>query len=321
MEGVMNWRDHRDYDKLRPYANLLAYLDRIGARAKNFKKFVVDEVDAKGYPRSVVEVRLRDGTIECKVSPGAPAGIDYQPTEAELAAIEAELADDSIPRLPTSAPVLVLPDSLDGVDLSSVDPSHYYVYRSQDGSSVLMIQWRKDGRKPDWPYSYWSDGVWRNMEPDEPLPLYGLDQIKGNFVMIHEGAKTAQYIQALCDDRDSRHPWVEGLRGFKHLGWPGGVHRAGDVDWEPIKRLGNGATICIVCDRDVGGESVISRISRRLQGQKVMALMFDERFPRPSTSPRSGLTPPPSRRGTGTAGTQGRASATACSRRPGRPRR
>jgi hypothetical protein len=46
-----------------------------------------------------------------------------------------------------------------------------------------------DMKKIDLPWSYFSDGEWRNIEPGGLLPLFGLDQLStASMVCIHEGA-------------------------------------------------------------------------------------------------------------------------------------
>ena len=119
------------------------------------------------------------------------------------------------------------------------------------------------------------------MEPDGPLPLFGLDRLKeamreGLDVMLHEGPKSARNTQALVAN-GADHPWIQDLRQCVHLGWPGGVGRSGHVDWEPLKRLWRWKRLILACDRDVGGENVQTEIARRLR-RPMMALTFDDNF-------------------------------------------
>ena len=54
-------------------------------------------------------------------------------------------------------------------------------------------------KKRDLPWTMWSDGKWRCMEPDGLLPCFGLHLLRNNYkpVMLHEGAKTALMVQAM----------------------------------------------------------------------------------------------------------------------------
>ena len=50
------------------------------------------------------------------------------------------------------------------------------------------------------PWTFFSDGCWRMMEPDEGLPIYGLDKLVNPRVlgiMVHEGAKPARRAQEI----------------------------------------------------------------------------------------------------------------------------
>ena len=149
---------------------------------------------------------------------------------------------------------------------------------------MFMVQWRKEddeGRTYFLPYSKWSDGLWRIMEPDGLLPLYGLDELAKSLgasrVMVHQGAKCARNTQALVDSKAS-HPWMPDLDRFVHLGWPGGVNSADRVDWTPILKLGPHLPVVLVCDNDASGMDVASPISRILR-RSLMAVKFNSKFP------------------------------------------
>ena len=104
-----------------------------------------------------------------------------------------------------------------------------YVFRDPTGTQVLFAQQRvfdSEGGKNDLPWTRWSDGQWRNCESvDGLLPLYGLDHLSklsiptlsldhngsvvahrychglvAEAVMIHEGAKTADFIRRMLFD-------------------------------------------------------------------------------------------------------------------------
>ena len=120
------------------------------------------------------------------------------------------------------------------------------------------------------------------MEPDGLLPLWGLeglDKVPPHVlgVMVHEGAKAAARVRALLADSASAHPWKQELRRYIHIGWPGGVKRARDIDWEPIKRLDPTWVCILACDHDVNGVNVAGDISSILS-RSVLALRFDDNF-------------------------------------------
>ena len=261
---------------------LRSYINRIGAIQRNFRRYVVEEDDeGTGYKRDRATITLKDGKLSCSIK-------DLAPTETEQQAIKSEISVFSFPESVDASKNGKLPDQLNGVDRN-----HYFVFLDKSGNKIKFIQWRREGEKPDLPFSFWGDGKWRMMEPDGLLPLYNLDKLKlidkpkdgivlG--VMIHEGAKTAQHVDWLVNSIDdearklrAKHPWTADLGGYVHLGWPGGVNSAHLVDWSPIVNLRPNARVILACDRDVRGENVSSQISQILR-RTLMALMFDDRF-------------------------------------------
>jgi Family of unknown function (DUF5906) len=252
---------------------LRAYLSHIGAAEKNFRKHVIEAEDSSAYiggRRLVAEIKIEpDGTIKCDEQ--------YAPTADEQKAIKAEIAATPFPNS-INARKGSLPPQLAGID-----PNHYCVFIDQHkNDEVKFIQWRRDGDKPDLPLSFWSDGIWRLMEPDGPLPLYGLDRLKdAAVVFLHEGAKGARTVQALVDDGGealAAHPWAADLKEACHIGWPGGVERPHQVDWGPIKKLAPYIRIVVVADNDQVGIDAVTKISSILQ-RRMTAIIFDDRFP------------------------------------------
>ena len=140
-------------------------------------------------------------------------------------------------------------------------------------------------KEADIPWSYWSDGEWRNMEPDFPdgLPLFGLDQIRDRAkIFIHEGAKAAREVADLVNNPARReelrkHPWREALENAAHLGWPGGAPNPYRVDWRPIRALKN-KSIYIIADNDKLGREAVPIISK-LIGLPCDTIRFDTSFP------------------------------------------
>jgi hypothetical protein len=252
---------------------LIAYLDRIGAKIKNFRRFAVEGRDDGGYPGTITEVSTRDGALKV-VKLGDPA---HAPTAGEKEAIEAELAKATFPRPePRRARPGNRPPQVTGAD-----PKDVFYFLDRKGECWLFVQRRidgKDGEKDYLPYSYWSDGHWRSMEPDL-LPLWGLDQLdRHTDVMVHEGAKAAREARAIVEE-GRPHPWRVELEYHAHLGWPGGVRSHGRVDWSPlIRHRPRYARMVLALDNDSGGKNAARPISKLL-ARSLLALKYDDRFP------------------------------------------
>ena len=261
--------------------NLQAYLQRINAVQRNFRKFEVEEaIDDRGrgrYKRVVATVTIvgdaaDDSDAKLILQCSNP---DYAPTEAEAAAIAPEIADL---QFPLSIPAR----DIDGLlaTLPGVDPDDFFPFRVK-GGGVTFVQQRKETNdgKAYLPWSFWSDGEWRMMEPDGPLPLFGLDQLSAwPAVLICEGPKTARAVQRLLADGKD-HPWIGDLKDYVPIGWPGGTERWSAVDWQPLANLPPGIRVVIACDNDAQGKNVMTKIARLLQRHSIRALMPDDRWP------------------------------------------
>lgn len=254
---------------------LQAYVRRINARQRSFRSYVVEGEQTYGRLRRPLAIIKIDesGIITCSTE-------EHEPTEEERGAITAQVVLAQWPRsiVATKANVKQLHQQIIG------SSEALFEFPTQDGDGFLFIQQRvqqADGGKHDLPWSYWSDGRWRMMEPDGKLPLCGLDRINtGLPLMLHEGAKKAKHVRQLLEQPRllAAHPWGADLARFSHLGWPGGAFRARDVDWSPIKQLPKWQRLVLVADHDYPGESAVPEISRLLQ-REVSALRFDSRFP------------------------------------------
>ena len=247
---------------------LHAYVTRVGARERSFKTYVIEDDDAEAYVgkrRVVATIRIAaDGTITCDAE-------TYAPTADEQRQIAAEVAKNPFP---TSISARSLPPELKGVP-----KRHLCIFHDRTGEYITFVQWRKDGEKPDLPYSCWSDGKWRNIEPDGELPLFGLETIKHKMcVMIHEGAKGARAVREMLEAGPT-HPWHEDLKDAAHIGWPGGAERPHQVDWTPIKNLRPNVRVVVVADHDQVGIDAVARISSILR-RNMSAIMFDDEVSR-----------------------------------------
>jgi len=272
-----------DFANYRSFPALAAYIDRVGAEQRNFRRFVVRLQGAHGYFYDAVIIKIgRDGVIECNDE-------EYKPTEAEQAAISAALAAE------TNWPKSVAASLAKLAELRALigGSPELRAAKSGDGNTILMVQQRvrkQDGSKADLPWSFWSDGVWRCMEPDGLLPLFGLDQLahKAGFA-LHEGYKGAEHVAAALARSPSllldAHPWLRDfpwrdslLANCAQLGWPGGALNPHRVDWEPLRKRPKNELGFIVCDNDFGGEEAAPKISRQLQ-RRLGVIRFGSAFP------------------------------------------
>jgi hypothetical protein len=249
--------DSRDIDEklFSQTPALNSYINGIDAIRKTFRKFVVEGEGEPAYGRIKhieATIWISEDGLECD-------NPIYAPKKEELTAIVAELKTISWPKS-ISAPLARVKQLIH--DLGG--HGTFFKFQQQQGDDFLFVQQRiysKDGAKADLPWTFWSDGLWRMMEPDSLLPLFGLEQLSSGLpVMIHEGAKAAAHCQWLTsDDRDAKralkdHPWGNDLKDYVHLGWPGGANRPNGVDWGPIRRSSPTLSVILVCDRDWVGE-------------------------------------------------------------------
>jgi hypothetical protein len=253
---------------------LRAYVERVGAKQRNFRRYVVTEEDASGYGREVARIKIAAGKVECNRE-------EYAPTDAERSAIEAELAAINFPKS-VLASLAAAEHQRREVGAARQD---WFVILTKGRDGVVTCQQRVEpadgGRKFYLPWTWFSDGEWRRMEPDGTLPLWKPRQIRYGPKMIHEGAKAASFVDWLVNDPEAaearaRHPWAADLGVHEHWGWIGGAARPNDTDWS---ELAGEEVVVVVADHDKQGESAIAPIAWQLANVEVWALAFDDRFP------------------------------------------
>lgn len=247
---------------------VMNYLRRVGAEVRSFRHASVTTEGGR-YPKHLATIRfMADGSVL------APA--DYAPTDAEAQMIAEALASYRMPQITPPLATHSLPDAL-----RSTPAERLFEFRDAEGR-IAMIQQRverDDGRKEYRPWTYWEGVGWQCMEPDGPLPIWGLEQLKDNSVVwLHEGAKAARAVRQMLDDPAAlaAHPWGDAFKHVAHLGWIGGAPNADRTDWSVLSRAGV-TRAYVICDRDQEGEDAASVISRALR-MPVEALMFDSRF-------------------------------------------
>src|SRR5262245_6644919 len=124
---------------------------------------------------------------------------------------------------------------------------------------------------------------WRQMEPDGPLPFWKPAKRRqlGN-IMVHEGAKTAQFVDCLINDATKRaerrkHPWANELAGYEHWGAIGGALAIHRCDYDELHREKIEGHVVYVCDNDGPGKEAVRTFSR-MYGGLLYAIRFDDRF-------------------------------------------
>lgn len=246
--------------KLTDLKSVASYLNRIGAEPRSLKTAVVKEINGD-YWRDVAVIRFRkDGTVS------APEA--YTPTEVEAASIKEELSTAVFPELQPLKRITSLPK-----ELRAAAKDDLFYFTNLDGE-IVMVQSRYevDGEKQYIPWTYWTDKQWRCMEPEGPLPLWGVDQLKDNTtVFIHEGAKAARHMMRMtqADTPEwkallANHPWGEELSSAAHLGWIGGALSPARTDWAQLMQAGIKRAY-IVSDNDPAGVSAVPSIAYQLK--------------------------------------------------------
>lgn len=249
------------------------YLNRIGAEPRSLRGAVVRENVGK-YWRDLATIRFaKDGTIDV----ADPA---FAPTEAEKNAIAVAFAGITWPEI---KPIRQL-----GAVPWTARPEDTFEFRNAEGD-IVMVQVRlatKDGSgKIYLPWTFWTDGQWRQVEPEGPLPLFGADRLAGAAtVFIHEGAKAARHCQWMADGASpaaraaaAAHPWGEELGGAVHLGWIGGALSPQRTDWSALQKAGIRRAY-IVADNDLPGLSAVPKIARQIKCI-TFAIRFTDDFP------------------------------------------
>lgn len=251
-----------------------SYLERIGAEMRSLLVAVVKENRGK-YWTDVTKIRFeRDGTIRCS-SP------EHDPTDTERASIIAAFARVQLPTLKLLPKIIDPPEMI-----RQADPQNVFEFRTLSDDQTIMVQVRveKDGDKAYIPWTYWSDNCWRIAEPDGPLPLWGMEQIRSHkTAFVHEGAKSAKFCRMIAEGATaearrlrSLHPWSQELVGGAHVGWIGGALSPGRTDWSVLAANGI-ERVYIVADNDAPGKSAVAQIARELR-IPTFSIEFSGRF-------------------------------------------
>ena len=244
---------------------LAAYIDRIGAEQLNFRRFVVKEHKDKYYiERTIVRID-QEGGIYC-------SNKEHAPTEEEASMIKGALMTVKFPRS-----IMASETQFKALSKKLGKTRMFPIYSRAKEGGIAMVQQRvdKDGDKNYIPWTMWSDGNWRAMEPDGKLPFYKPKKRTSARVMVHEGAKAAEAAEKLS--KDKHHPWSAMLARYEHWGILGGAlapHRA------EYNELGQHkpSEVIYVCDNDDPGADVLEKFSAHW-GKSLKGIKFGSDFP------------------------------------------
>lgn len=245
------------------------YLNRIGARMRTLFSATIT-TQSLGYEKEVSSIRFsRTGQVF------APYNLKPTEEEAMLIANDFQLmtfpSQVSVPALSNSSlPPLIL----------NAPSDKLFIFRKPNNGDIRFVQVRielDNGDKRYVPQTFWDDGEWRAVEPEEGLPIYGIDEVrKGDRVFLHEGAKAAKAAAEIA--RDTSHPFSSYFRTGVHVGWIGGVHHFHRTLWGELKHLQPGELI-IFPDNDFVGRTKINLISKRFECP-VSFVRMDTRWPK-----------------------------------------
>ncbi|MCI0551087.1 MAG: hypothetical protein L0287_09030, partial [Anaerolineae bacterium] len=244
---------------------LAAYIDRIGAEQMNFRRFMIKEHRGQYYVEKFIIKLEPDGSIN------APE--NYQPTEDEASAIRLAVRDFNFP-------VAIMADSSNHLK-SKLGKSDLYEFWDIKREKIIMCQERcidKQGNKFYLPWTFFSDGEWRRMEPDGHLPFWKPTNSAAtrSRIMVHEGAKAAAHVDRLVNRIDgsaiAEHPWLKELSEYEHWGMIGGALAPHRADYEELRQT-NPVEVVYFCDNDAPGKAVIEKFSPLYGGHlKVVVL-------------------------------------------------
>jgi hypothetical protein len=258
-------------------AVLLAYFARIGAEPLNFRRAMVREYKGNYYTERTLIKISADGAIEC-------SNEEHKPTSEESAAIRAAFVNINFPKSITATNAAL--EQL--IKEQKFERSKVFPLYSHSDGKISMAQVRvenDDGSKTFYPWSMWSDGIWRQMEPDGDLPFWKpAKRTNAARVMIHEGAKAAAFVDWLINGKDSdaaearaTHPWAEELSSFEHWGMIGGALAPHRSDYQEL-RAAQFIEVVYVCDNDWPGRSALKEVSKCFGGP-MKGILFDKRWP------------------------------------------
>lgn len=251
---------------------LAAYIDRIGAEQLNFRRFMVKEHKGHYYTEKSLIIIRPDFSITSSKK-------EYRPTDEEAAAIKEALVKVSWPKA-------ISAKTTDGLrKISGATKENLFEFFNRASGEISFVQEKRtnrDGTKSYLPWTFFSDGKWRMMEPDGALPFWKPRERTSAKIMIHEGAKAARYVNWLVSTTEGKkelkvHPFGEELKDYEHWGMIGGALAPHRADYEELKRE-KPIDVVYICDNDWPGKKAIEDVSQHWGGS-LKGVFFDERWP------------------------------------------
>lgn len=245
------------------------YLSRIGAETRSLLKAVVTE-KIGNYFTDIAIIRFdRDGTVE------APPG--YEPSAGEIDLIKQEFAEID---WPSSAYINLNDKNIPDI-YKEADPKDKFEFYDLGGNIVMLqVKIVKKGEKSYIPITKWSDGEYRFAEPENKIPLFGLETL-GNHttVFINEGANAARVCKMIANGEGEykNHPWQKELSEAASVGFIGGALSPLRTDWSVLKKKGI-TRAYIIADNDSPGRSAVPKIARELDFPTYV-VQFTDQFP------------------------------------------
>ena len=275
-----------DKFSLANFPNLRGYVNSIGAEQLNFRKYLIKEYVRGSYYVERAYIKINDdGDVDCPE--------EYRPTEHVANLIRQEIQNvRDWPKVIAFSERQI--DKLkefigenDGIYRFYLRGSKLDKYRAKmsldEDSTMIMLQVRyKDaaGNKAYKPWSYYSDGKWRMMEPEEKLPFFK-PQFKSPAmkIMLHEGPKAALAAQQHAENYrkgEFTHPWAKELAVYEHWGIIGGALATHRSDYSELTDEKVLELIFMADNDDLGKKSVVT--VSKLYGKKMSVIQFDERW-------------------------------------------
>ena len=253
--------------------SLVDYISRIGAEELSFRRFIVRSRSAK-FSHYYEEKALIMIDARGKIKVSGPDAKEHEPTKKEQEEIEKGLMNSDFPRS------IGAKTTRDLAPLLTQAGEIYEIWNRRDGT-IAMVQHayrEENGSKRYVPWSLWSDGEWRNMEPESRLPFWKPRvRTMAARLMIHEGAKAARCVQEEIVDRGGAgHPWAEELSLYEHWGMLGGALAPHRSLYEEIGREGF-IEVVYACDNDGPGHSALQEVSKHY-GKAMRGFRPDDNF-------------------------------------------
>ena len=246
-----------------------AYLRRIGAETRSLFKAVITEKLGDYFTDVAIIKFTKDGDID------APA--QYEPSPGEIELIKEEFSKIEWP----NSSYINLNDKNIPSIYTEANPKDRFEFCDLGGNIVMLqVKFVQKGQKSYVPITKWSDGEYRFLEPDNKLPLFGLETLKDHStVFINEGANAARICHriAMGEGEYKNHPWQKELSEAASVGFVGGALSPSRTDWSVLKRKGI-TRAYIIADNDQAGRSAVPKIAKELNCP-TFVLQFTDMFP------------------------------------------